>query len=103
MASIEPRNGAFRIVFRFGGRKYSRTLNTCDPSVASSAKTTVEQRIKLIKSGILPPPPDGHDVAGYLISGESTPTKSNGLQKRGDHGDEFGADVVVDDDLADLI
>ena len=62
MASIELRNGNYRIVFRFNGKRFSRSLSTDQESAAISAKMAVEQRIKLIKSKLLPPPAEQDDV-----------------------------------------
>ena len=55
MASLEKRNGIYRIVFRYAGRKFSQSLATDDQAVAIGFKTSLEQRIKLVKGKVIPP------------------------------------------------
>ena len=74
MASLEQRNGIYRIVFRYAGRRYSQTLATADQSVAAGLKASLEQRLKLVKGNVIPRPADNIDIAGYLIHGTSVPT-----------------------------
>ena len=76
MASIESRNGKnFRIVFRYQGQRYSKSLGTNDESIATSLKTSLEQRLQLVATNMLPAPSESDDVAEYLISGNSKPTR----------------------------
>ncbi len=81
MASIEQRNGIFRIVFRFQGRRFSQSLGTNDEAAAVGIKTAVEQRIKLIKSKLLPGPSVGEDVVEFLMHGKSQPDKTGIIEK----------------------
>ena len=37
MASLELRNGTFRVVFRYDGQKFARALKTNQPSAANLA------------------------------------------------------------------
>lgn len=73
MASLELRNEIFRIVFRFAGRKFSQSLATGSESIAIGLKASLEQRIKLIKTKMLAPPPADCDIAEYLIHGVAVP------------------------------
>lgn len=83
MDSLEQRNGKFRLVFRYAGQKYSQSLATDEESVAAGLKAALEQRIKLVKTSVLPPPPDECSVEDYLIHGTSVPVEqqSPGISK----------------------
>jgi hypothetical protein len=75
MASLEQRNENYRIVFRFEGRKYSRSLSTNNVTEANGMLASVEQRLKLIKTNVLPAPDANIDIVEYLVHGLSTPIK----------------------------
>lgn len=68
MASLEVRGDTYHIFFRFGGRKYRRSLKTTNRKEARGWKANVEETIRDIKRGKLDPPPEGADVAAYIIS-----------------------------------
>ena len=70
MASLETRNGRFRIVFRLEGQKFSRTLGTKDPSVANVQLAQLEHKIKKYEVGTLAIP-SGCDPAEYLLNGSA--------------------------------
>ncbi len=76
MASLEQRNGNYRIVFRYAGRKFSQSLATNDISVAAGLKAALEQRIKLVKTNVLPPPPTECSIEDYLIHGTTVQLES---------------------------
>ena len=76
MASLEQRNGKFRLVFRFNGQKFSRTIETESESAAVTLKGSLEQRLKLIKTKMVPPPSENDDIAEYLIHGRSVPAST---------------------------
>ena len=69
MASLEQQShgGNYRIVFWFGGRKFSRTLKTNDDHEANSAIQRVEENIRLVERGRLEIP-NTADVATFLLS-----------------------------------
>ena len=70
MASIESRNGKQRIVFYFGGQKYSRTLGQCSHKTARLALAQVEDNLRRVELGTLAVPPDA-DIASVLLSSGS--------------------------------
>ena len=69
MASLEQqtRGGNYRAIFWFDGRKFSRTLKTCDEQEANSAVQRIEENIRLVERGRLEIPADA-DVATFLLS-----------------------------------
>ena len=68
MASIEQRAGTYRIVFRYGGQKYSRSLKTKHRRAAELALAQLEDNLRRADLGTLTVPPDA-DVASVLLSG----------------------------------
>jgi hypothetical protein len=73
MASLEQRNGIYRIVFRYQGKRHSHSLGTTDSTSATTAKANVEQRLSLIKTNVLPPPDSATNLAIFLLHGKSIP------------------------------
>ena len=71
MASLEKRSGKFRIVFRFGGRKFSRTLKTRSDKAAAGCLARLEDNLRRLELGTLALP-DGADVASFLLSDGNT-------------------------------
>lgn len=67
MASIEKRGKAFRIVFRFGGIKYTRSLDTRDERAANSSLARVEDTLHRLELGTLAVP-SGTDLVDFLLS-----------------------------------
>jgi len=67
MASLELRNKVYSVVFRYGGRKFSRTLKTGSRKEASARLTRLEENVRLVESGRLEIPPNA-DVAVFLLS-----------------------------------
>jgi len=69
MASLEQQaqGGNYRVVFWFGGRKFSRTLKTNNEQDANSAVQRIEENIRLVERGRLEIP-NGADVASFLLS-----------------------------------
>ena len=52
MASLELRRGTYRVVFRYGGQKFARTLKTNQPCAANLALARLEdnlRRVELVK------------------------------------------------------
>lgn len=79
-------SGKFYISFRFGGRKYKRSLGTSDPRQAKSRKVRLEDTIRLVENGMAEIPTGG-DVATYLMT----------------EGKKVGKTVIKDCRLGDLI
>jgi integrase len=67
MASLEKQKGRFRIVFRYGGQKYQRALDTDSEKEALGAKNRVEENLKLLERGRLHYEP-GDDLVLLLLS-----------------------------------
>ncbi len=61
MASLENRTGFFNIIFRFGGKKFTRSLETKKRDEAERRRANLEQTIRDVNSGRLQIPPEsGH-------------------------------------------
>ncbi len=67
MASIELRNGTYRIVFRYGGQKFARSLKTTELSEANLALARLQDNLRRVELGTLVIEP-GADLATYLLS-----------------------------------
>jgi len=77
MASLENRTGYFNVVFRFGGKKYTRSLSTDDEKEANRLLANLEQTVRDVKSGRISLPPDA-DIPTFLLSdGKVTSTQVN--------------------------
>jgi hypothetical protein len=70
MASLETRHGnfrvVFRVVFRFGGQKYSRSLKTSNPRTAKAALARLEDNLARVEIGQLILP-ENADLATFLL------------------------------------
>jgi hypothetical protein len=60
-------SGHYYICFRFGGRKFKRSLKTKDERTALSKKIRLEDSVALVESGRIDLPP-GVDVPTFLLS-----------------------------------
>lgn len=67
MASLEHHYGSYRIVFRFAGRKFQRSLKTENERFAQATLARVEENLVRLELGQLLLPP-GADVATFLLS-----------------------------------
>ena len=67
MASIEQRGKSFRIIFRFEGQRYTRSLLTRSEKVALGALHRLEDNLRRVELGTLTIPPDV-DAADFLLS-----------------------------------
>ena len=67
MASLEQRNGNYRIVFRYAGQKYNRSLKTRSPVAAQASLARLEDNLRRVELGSLDPAPD---VDLPLLGGE---------------------------------
>ncbi len=72
MASIQqdPQSKNFRIRFRYGGRRYFRSLNTTELKVAQSILGRVEDTLRLIDQGRLEIPPKAEPGKFILSDGK---------------------------------
>jgi integrase len=78
MASLQERNGWFHLLFRYQDRQYSYALKTRDRREADAMRGSVDRSLIRIRHGELLPPPDGADVALYLLSGGKSPEPAPG-------------------------
>ena len=67
MASTELRGDSYRLIFRYGGRKFSRSLKTKDAKEAEAVRVRVEENLKLLERGRLELPPEA-DLVAFLLS-----------------------------------
>jgi integrase len=68
MAWLELKGGAFRIGFRYGGRKHHFQLKTDDRKTAEAALGRFESNFHLIEQGVIEVPPAGADLGTYIVS-----------------------------------
>ncbi len=69
MASLENRNGKFRIRFRYLGKPYARSIKTNSQQKAERACVQIERNIELISLGMMQMP-DDCDVFDFLLTGK---------------------------------
>ena len=67
MASLEQRNGRFRVVFRYDGEKYARSLKTTSEKAAAASVARLEDNLRRLELGTLTVP-DDTDVPTFLLS-----------------------------------
>ncbi|WP_428305384.1 tyrosine-type recombinase/integrase [Lacipirellula sp.] len=67
MASLEKRGSAYRIVFRYAGIKYARSLETKSEKTAQAALARLEDNLHRLQLGTLQAPEHG-DLAGFLLA-----------------------------------
>jgi integrase len=68
MASLEVQKGRYRIVFRYGGEKFHRALDTDDKRKAQAAKHRIEENLGLLERGRLAYNPETDDLVTLLLS-----------------------------------
>ena len=72
MASLEPRGDRFRIIFRYGGRKFTRGVRTPNEKTALAAIARLEDNLRRVELGDVAVP-DDIDVSTFLLSdGQAT-------------------------------
>jgi len=74
MASLEKRNGRFRVIFCYAGRKFSQSLKTRNEKAASVAVARLEDNLSRVELGYLPVP-EGIDLATFLLSDGRLPKR----------------------------
>jgi hypothetical protein len=67
MASLEQRNGKFRIIFRYRGQKYTRSLKTTNQRAAAATLARVEDNLSRLELGHLTLP-EGAAVSTFVLS-----------------------------------
>lgn len=67
MAWLERRQNQFQLVFRYGGRKFKKSVGSCSEKEAQALADRVERRLKLAEQGDVEIPPDA-DVLAFLLS-----------------------------------
>lgn len=79
MALAEKHGDWYWIDFRYGGRRYRRTLKTQDPAIAENVVGGVKRTLMLLEQEALQIP-EGADVPAFILSGGRAvrPTSKNG-------------------------
>lgn len=67
MASIEQRGKSYRVIFRFDGQRYTRSLKTKCERTATAALLRLEDNLRRVQLGTLLVP-DSMDPADFLLS-----------------------------------
>jgi hypothetical protein len=69
MAWLEehPTSGHFKICFRFGNRKFKKTVKTTSKREAEGALARFEENLRLLERGRIELPPDA-DIGTFLLS-----------------------------------
>lgn len=67
MASLELRADHYRVVFRFGGKKYSTTLNTANRREAAGLLGGVEKTLLRLEQGLIDLPA-GADICSFVLT-----------------------------------
>jgi integrase len=67
MASIEFRGSSYRIIFRYAGEKFSRSLKTDNRKSANASCARLEDNLRRLEQG-LAVLPEGADVCQFLLS-----------------------------------
>ncbi|MEM7477681.1 MAG: DUF3596 domain-containing protein [Planctomycetota bacterium] len=76
MASIEKRGKSFRVIFRYDGQRYTRSLHTRLEKVAISSLLRLEDNLRRVELGTQEVPEEV-DPADFLLSdGKQSPQKA---------------------------
>lgn len=99
MASLETRYGIYRIVFRFDGQKFSRSLKTDNERIALATVARLEDNLSRLEMGQLILPA-GADLVTFLLSDgrlEQRPVvKTDACRTMGELLDAFLAGLTPD-------
>lgn len=68
MANLRTKGGVFGVRFRFQGKEYQRSFKTRDPQLARLGLQQVEQRLAMVRLGLLAIPPD-RDAGDFIVQG----------------------------------
>lgn len=67
MASLENRNGSYRVVFRYAGRRFSSSLGTTRSTEARACVARLDDNLRRVELGLIAVP-SGADIAAFLLS-----------------------------------
>ncbi len=81
MAMLESRNGNYRVIFRFGGRRHTKSLRTSNARAASVALARLEDNLRRLELGTLELP-DDVNVGAFLLSDGKQKKKQRKLGPR---------------------
>ncbi|MFO0807559.1 MAG: site-specific integrase [Gemmataceae bacterium] len=80
MAFLQFRGKHYRVVFRFGGERFSQSLKTADEKEAGGAVARLEENLRLVERGRLVPPPGCHLPTFLLSDGKlDSPVKAKAV------------------------
>ena len=65
MASLQIRNGSWRVIYRYSGEQHFVTIGEADESEAQGVKARYEYLLRLLKQRLLSLPP-GMDIVSFL-------------------------------------
>jgi hypothetical protein len=68
VAALELRNKTYRVISRYGGRRYGFLLDTGDKQTAEALRGGVEKTLMLMGQGVLAVP-EGADVVAFVRGG----------------------------------
>src|SRR5205085_8678681 len=68
MAFAQLRDGWYRVVFHYGGKKYRKSLKTDKAGVADAVVGGVKRTLMMLEQGLLHIPA-GADVVSFVLSG----------------------------------
>jgi hypothetical protein len=68
MASLEKRGEWYRLIFKYGGERFTHSLHTDDEKTAAALKGGIERTILQLQQRLLRVP-DGADVKEFIVSG----------------------------------
>ena len=66
MATLENRNGKYRVIFYHSGRRHSGSLKVDNPDEAAWVASRVDETLSLIRRGISSVP-DGADFVQFVL------------------------------------
>lgn len=67
MATLEKRGNTYRVVFRYGGQKVTKSVRTRDERAANACLARVEDNLRRLELGVLTVPDDA-DIAEFVLS-----------------------------------
>lgn len=67
MATLEKRGKTYRVVFRYGGQKITKSVRTRDERAANACLARLEDNLRRLELGVLTLPEDA-DIAEFLLS-----------------------------------
>jgi integrase len=95
MAFLEQRGNRFRVIFRYGGHRYTHTLSTADESIAQGLKGGIEKTLMLLEQNVLKMP-EGVDVLSFVTSNGQI-EKPTAPAKEGQTTAELVKDITLRD------